>query len=82
MTSSKKTSWKKLKITPSLMPVFFRLQGNTTQNGFLLSIIYANNLCQQLPLQWFSLCDSHSQETTCSWWLTFEHQAGWPGWLG
>ena len=46
MTSSKKTSWKKLKITQSLMPVFFSLQGNTTQNGFLLdlsSIIYANN---------------------------------------
>ena len=28
------------------MPIFFSLQGNTTQNGFLLdvsSIIYANN---------------------------------------
>ena len=46
MSSSKKTSWKKLKITQSLMPVFFSLQGSTTQNGFLLdlsSIIYANN---------------------------------------
>ena len=46
MTSSKKTSRKKLKITQSLMPVFFGLQGHTTQNGLLLevsSIIYANN---------------------------------------
>ena len=46
MTSSKKTSRKKVKMTQSLVPVFFSLQGHTTQNGLLLdvsSIIYANN---------------------------------------
>ena len=60
-------SWKKLKITQSLMPIFFSLPGNATQNGLLLDALSVINLCQQLPLQWFSLCDSHSEKTKCNW---------------
>ena len=59
MTSSKKTSWKKLKITQSLMPVFFSLKGNTTQNGFLLDvssiIIFMPTITASMILaMWFS----------------------------
>ena len=67
MTSAKKMSSKKLKIMQSLMPIFFSLLANATQNGLLLDALSVINLCQQLPLQGFSLCDSHSQKTKCNW---------------
>ena len=51
MTSAKKMSSKKLKIMQSLMPVFFSLLANATQNGLLLDALSVINLCQQLPLQ-------------------------------
>ena len=37
------------------MPIFFSIPGNAMQNGLLLDPLSVINLCQQLPLQWFSL---------------------------